>query len=231
MNPIKKIYYAIKMRLVKRKFDSGDYLDAYTSSTNVKAKIDPGMAIGGLWDEMGARQFDFLVSQGLLPEHKLLDIGCGSLRGGIRFIDYLEQGNYYGFDLSSEVIAAGRSKVKEAGLDHKAPNLFVNEEKNLRFDFLDGQKFDFLLAQSVFSHLKPPHIEECFANLGKVMYLGSKFYFTHHPGTEYRARSSTDFEYPHSFFAELAEKYGLKISDLSEEYEHPRGQRMLMVQF
>ena len=30
--------------------------------------------VGGMWQEIGKRQFDFLRQQGLSPEHKLLDI-------------------------------------------------------------------------------------------------------------------------------------------------------------
>ena len=38
--------------------------------------------VGGMWDEIGKLQFEFMVKQGLKSEHKFLDIGCGSLRGG-----------------------------------------------------------------------------------------------------------------------------------------------------
>ena len=48
-------------------------------------------AVGGLWDEMGRLQFDFLVAQGLQPHHKMLDIGCGSMRGGRHFVNHLER--------------------------------------------------------------------------------------------------------------------------------------------
>jgi len=46
---------------------------------------------------MGQWQLDFLVGQGLRPWHCLLDLACGSLRAGVRFIDYLEPGHYLGF--------------------------------------------------------------------------------------------------------------------------------------
>lgn len=49
-------------------------------------------SVGGLWEEMGQRQLEFLVEQGLGPCDDLLDVGCGSLRGGVHFIRYLEQG-------------------------------------------------------------------------------------------------------------------------------------------
>ena len=230
MNPISRILTSIKLRLNSKKFANGDYLEAYARNTDLVASIDPKMAIGGIWDEMGKHQFAFLVKHGLKPHHKLLDIGCGSLRGGLFFIDYLDQGSYTGFDLSSEVIKAGELSVAERRLDGKKPKLLVNHERNLKFDFLDGERFDFLLAQSVFSHLKPEHIEECFDNLYKVMNPGARFFFTHHPGTEFRQRSKTDFEYPKSFFIDAAAERALKVSDFSEEYNHPRGQNMLMLE-
>ncbi len=34
--------------------------------------------IGGLWDEMGQLQLEFMRLHGLLPQHRLLDLGCGS---------------------------------------------------------------------------------------------------------------------------------------------------------
>ena len=83
MNPITRVFLSIKLRFNKRLFQKGDYLKAYTENTNLKAQIDPAMAIGGLWDQMGQHQFDFLKKKGLKPQHKLLDIGCGSLRGGV----------------------------------------------------------------------------------------------------------------------------------------------------
>jgi hypothetical protein len=41
------------------------------------------------WEYMGKLQLDYLVERGLKPEHNLLDVGCGPLRAGIHFIEYL----------------------------------------------------------------------------------------------------------------------------------------------
>ena len=38
--------------------------------------------IGGNWNEMGKLQNNLLLEQGLKPHQILMDIGCGSLRGG-----------------------------------------------------------------------------------------------------------------------------------------------------
>ena len=117
--------------------------------------------------------------------------------------------------------------VRDLGLSGKRPSLSVNTARNLRFEEYQGVQFDFLLAQSVFSHLKPEHIRECFENIGSIMHTDSRFFFTYHPGESYRARSQTDFEYPIEFFLDLGREFGFHLEDLSEEYQHPRGQRMI----
>ena len=52
------------------------------------------------WLRAGQVQFDYLISHGLQPGDRMLEIGCGNLRAGHLFIDYLSAGNYYGIDTS-----------------------------------------------------------------------------------------------------------------------------------
>lgn len=56
--------------------------------------------IGGLWEEIGQLQLDFLRSRGLRSNHRIVDIGCGSLRAGVKLVAYLDPGNYYGTDIN-----------------------------------------------------------------------------------------------------------------------------------
>ena len=228
MNRILRSMFArYKLRRVPRLLQEGKYLDAYAVRTDALVDIDPKMAIGGNWDEAGKQQFDFLVSQGLEPSHSMLDIGCGTLRGGRKFIEYLDPGRYFGFDLSAKAIESGKLLVQQLGLAHKLPDLRTSDANGLRFKAYGGMSFDYLLAQSVFSHLKEHDISECFANVGNVMHTGSKFYFTYHPGPTMRSRGKFDFEYPLSFFEKLANDHELKLTDFSASYNHLRGQRMI----
>ncbi|MFD1808433.1 hypothetical protein ACFSHQ_10805 [Gemmobacter lanyuensis] len=48
-----------------------------------------------------------LLAEGLRPCHRLLDIGCGPLRTGCRAVPYLNPGNYWGTDLSRDLILKG----------------------------------------------------------------------------------------------------------------------------
>ncbi|MEK7479515.1 MAG: class I SAM-dependent methyltransferase [Patescibacteria group bacterium] len=217
-------------KYVRKLHEKKAYLDAYAAHTDTRvAEGDYQRAIGGSWDEMGKLQFDFLVKKGLKPEHSMLDIGCGTLRGGRHFIKYLNSGNYTGFDISEKAIERGRRVLQEEGLANKNPRLFVTKEKNLKFHELGGKKFDFILAQSVLTHLPPEPIEECFEYIGKVMNEGGVFYFTYFQAERYRHFSIEDFEYPFSHFESLGKQFGFVINNCSSEYPHPIGQKMAEV--
>ena len=208
-------------------YEKQEYLKAYSRHTDLRVKTDPKTAIGGMWEEIGQLQFEFLRDKNLQPHHKMLDLGCGTLRGGRHFVKYLDKGNYYGIDISPKAIAYAKKLVKEEKLSAKRPHLFISKNKNLKFLEFSGRKFNYILAQSVFSHLKPEHIEECFANIGSIMFDDSSFYFTYNQGKEYKQFDIKGFKYPFSFFESLAEQYGFKLQDCSRDYKHPRRQVMV----
>jgi SAM-dependent methyltransferase len=132
--------------------------------------------VGGMWDEVGRLQSDFLVAQGLRPEHYLLDIGCGSLRGGVHFIRYLEPEHYWGIDRDVELLAAGKQiELPRYNLEERRPNLI--EMSDFGFARL-GRRFDFALAQSVFTHLPLNDIIRCLINVEQALRPGGRFYAT-----------------------------------------------------
>ena len=94
--------------------------------------------IGGLWDQMGHHQLRFLVEQGLAPQHRLLDIGCGSLRLGMHAIEYLEPGHYFGTDISGDLIDAGYRIELNDALRSKAPRHHFAVNADFDFGLLSG---------------------------------------------------------------------------------------------
>ena len=61
-----------------------------------------------LWKMKQDFQIKFLKENGLLPIHKFIDIGCGTLRGGIPLIQYLNIANYYGIDVRELALDEGK---------------------------------------------------------------------------------------------------------------------------
>lgn len=214
---------------IAENYKKKDYLEAYSEHTDARIAEDPHAAIGGHWEEIGTLQFEFLKRQGLIESNSFLDIGCGTLRGGRHFIRFLAPGKYYGVDISSKAIEFANKLVAEEQLEAKRPVLSVNEKKNLKFDEFNGKTFDFLLAQSVFTHLMPEHLEECFANVGKVMNEKSMFYFTYFRSEEYKQINLKDFSYPLSYFQNLASRHGFSLTDHTSDYDHPKSQNMLSI--
>ncbi len=103
-----------------------------------------------LWRMKRAFQIGFLKYVGLEPQHFLLDLGCGTLRGGIPLIEYLQETHYYGFEVRHDVLEEGRNELREVDLEHKEPVLVLSDDiTSLHLQ----KKFDFVWAYSVLIHL------------------------------------------------------------------------------
>lgn len=119
------------------------------------------------YDLVGAMQFNLLTNFGLRDFHKLLDIGCGSLRSGKLLISYLRVGNYYGIEPNNWLIEEGiKNETGEDLINIKKPN-FLNSEKFELHKF--NEEFDFLIAQSIFSHATENQIKTCLSEAKKVL--------------------------------------------------------------
>lgn len=204
------------------------YAAFYAKRQNKNALRDHQKAVGGLWEEIGRLQFDYVASKGLKPEDKLLDLGCGSLRGGRWFIHYLQVGNYWGIDISHNILEAGKRVLVNEGLADKNANLIVNH--GLTFKELEGRKFDYILAHSVFTHMPEEDIEKCFRNLHKILKRKGAFFTTFKEGHRHRMfhKIAMGFRYPASFFHSLGEKYGYSVR-VDDTFVHPRRQKMLEI--
>jgi len=135
--------------------------------------------IGGLWEELGLLQLDFLVKRGLRPDMKFLDVGCGCLRGGIHFVRYLEPGHYFGIDANESLLTAGYEvELAAMGLQERLPrgHLLLNDSFEA-WQF--GEQFDFALAQSVFTHLPRDWLRRCLEELARCLPRGGQFYLTY----------------------------------------------------
>jgi len=177
-----------------------------------------------LYDVLGAQQFIALIDAGLRDTHKLLDIGCGSLRGGRLFIPYLRPYCYYGIEPNEALV--------EAGFENEL-GFYIVAIKHPQFDHgtefdtgVFGVQFDYALAQSVFSHVPLTAIRRCFDSLAKTLAPGGQFLFTF-----FKGESDYDGDEPYSHLVryrfdtldQIATEAGFGRPERLP-YDHPRGQ-------
>jgi SAM-dependent methyltransferase len=199
-------------------------------------------AVGGLWEEVGKLQLEYLLAQGLRPEHFLLDVGCGALRGGIHFVRYLQPGHYCGVDADPEILAAGQQELQLAGLADRDVTLWADRTFDLG---IFSRQFDFVIAQSLFTHLPLDAIGRCFEAVAGVLAPGGRFYASFFenldgdagwgpleqprsdgpPFVSYPDRDP--YHYDRATLAAAAAPAGLMAIYVGD-WGHPRSQRMML---
>ena len=186
--------------------------------------------VGGMWEEIGKLQFDFLVQQGLKPSHCFLDIGCGSFRGGIHFINYLNPGNYLGIDKEKALIDLGIEKELGNAVYEKKPELVVSD--NFRFERF-SKKPQFSLAQSLFTHLNAQDICLCLKQLRRFVEADHFLFATFLEGRSSRnpetSHSLVAFRYTRDEMTRFDESCGWKAIYIGN-WNHPRNQMMMKYQ-
>src|SRR6202522_71752 len=180
------------------------------------------------WLKIGQLQFDYLISHGLKPGMRMLEIGCGNLRAGRLFIDYLEPGNYYGTDISPDILLAAQRTLASENLQDKLPYLTLVTD--LKLGFLPDGYFDVVHAHSVFSHSPIEIIDECLAHVGRVMKPNAFFDFTFDrtEGAEHQVLHE-DFYYRTETLIALAAKHGLTGEFMADWEKLPQLQSKLLI--
>ena len=98
----------------------------------------------------GREQLIFMLMNGLTPDSKVLDIGCGVLRAGYWLIHFLDAGCYFGIEPSAERLAIGLNTILEPHVQETKRPRF---DANANFDTsVFHEKFDYYLAYSVWTH-------------------------------------------------------------------------------
>ncbi len=214
-----------------------NYVDKHLSVDWREGKDHRGV-IGGLWDEIGKLQFDYMKQQGLQPDHSLIDIGCGSLRGGTHFIPYLNPHQYYGFDINRSLI--------DAGLNHEVSD--ENRQTKIKHDnFHAAQDFDFpehwqdidcALSISLFTHLTLNTIRQCLMKTHKILKQNALYHATvftvldkdilnaveQSPGIVTHSHKDP-YHYTVKDLQFIAQSSGYDLLSI-EEFGHPRSQKM-----
>lgn len=118
-----------------------------------------GVFLGGRrkhFERAGRKLLITLLSEGLLPDSSVLDIGCGCLRGGYWLIHFLDAGRYCGIEPNTGMLEAGRRILLEPDLEAARQPRF---DHNADFDMtVFGCRFDFYVARSIWTHASKAQI-------------------------------------------------------------------------
>ncbi|RBP53099.1 class I SAM-dependent methyltransferase [Arenicella xantha] len=121
-------------------------LDLKPGDAHYRAYVGPP----GDYDLISAMVFNLLTCLGLRQHHKVLDIGCGSLRTGRLLIPYLNRGNYYGVEPNKWLVEDGiKSEIGQDLIRTKAP---IFSYTDCLKEFKQPLGLDYAFAQSIFSH-------------------------------------------------------------------------------
>lgn len=187
------------------------------------------------YDLIGAMQFNLLTALGLREYHKLLDIGCGSLRAGRLFITYLNKGNYCGIEPEKCLVDDG------VNYEIGSSMVYIKEPRfEYSYDFpisSFGEKFDFMIAHSIFTHATQNQILQCLKNAEQNLTPSTKenrgglFAATFHLGEQdfqgkewvYPGKDEIGFAYyTEKFIHRVAQESNLTYKKI--DWTHPNGQ-------
>ena len=181
------------------------------------------------YDVNTATQFNLLTFLGFREFHNLLDIGCGSLRAGRLFIVYLRPGHYFGIEPERWLVeSAIREEIGKELIELKSPSFRYSSDFSCNvFD----QKFDYVLAQGVFTHAPERLIRECMSKVAACMKLESIFAATYMQGSENHTGSKWVYPdtttYTSTRMTEVASDEGLSCVPI--DWPHPRGARWILL--
>lgn len=196
------------------------------------AKVGHRGYVGGMWEEIGVLQFEFLLLKGMIPSSYLLDIACGPFRLGVKAIPFLERSHYLGIEKETELVKAGLEIELESGLRvEKRPKIVISNA----FEFEKfGHKANFAIAQSLFTHMPPNLINQCFNKLHPWLEDDGVFYATFfETGRKIR---NPEKPHDHGYFAYTRDEmcgFGLTngfTANYIGDWNHPRNQKIVEFQ-
>lgn len=175
------------------------------------------------YDLIAAMTFNLLTTLGLREYHKVLDIGCGSLRIGRLLIPYLDSGNYTGIEPNQWLVEDGiEHEIGKDLLRIKSPKLVFSQDAKT----LSDDDYDFAFAQSIFSHCGMDLITQWLGDVYTHLKQEGVFLATFFPADTDSTISGwvypTNVAYKVETIKSVAEKAGLHFELL--DWTHPAQQ-------
>lgn len=162
----------------KRPLTTGLGIGLKPGSPHYRAYVGPPQD----YDLISAMTFNLLTCAGLRQQHRVLDIGCGSLRIGRLLIPYLNPGNYIGVEPAQWLVNDGiQNEVGNDLVRIKKPTFSF---KSSLEEFKTPLNIDYAVAQSVFSHCSKDLIKDWLHQVFSHLKNEGALFATFVPGVE-----------------------------------------------
>jgi len=192
-----------------------------SGSDHYRAYVGPPSRYGFV----SASQFALLFTLGLREDHRVLDVGCGSLRLGRLLIPFLHSKRYFGIEPNRWLIEEGIAReLGTSACDIKQPSFLYHDD--FRCD-LFGEKFDWIVAQSIITHCGPDLAAKLLSEAQQVLQPGGRFIFTvrHASWLSRRPIPQNGWKYPGSVqyksreIRKMCQEAGLSVTHIP--WHHP----------
>jgi len=159
-------------------------LVAADAPTSAPAEADAAFghrgALAADWDAAGQLQLDYLMAAGLRPEHRVLDLGCGMLRAGVKLAAYLEPRHYFGIDSDKPALDTGFAReLGLAGLQESCPRAQLYCSGQFKHERLDAGVIDVGLCVSVLRELPLNYLRLCLENAAPYFRAGGTLHLSY----------------------------------------------------
>lgn len=192
-------------------FYAESVLDALSGKRR-HASLGPKLVQGS--EDHAHKRFDELVAQGIRPSDMVVDYGCGTLRLGAHFIDYLDADRYIGLDIDDRIIAAGRDQLPADLVEAKRPVLEVISPESLAR--AAAKRPQWIFSNGVLPHVPPEHLSAYFTNLGRFVLGGATGLFTGKARAKREKLSAKSWMHDGAHVQEVVEACGMQLTCLRQ---------------
>jgi cyclopropane fatty-acyl-phospholipid synthase-like methyltransferase len=148
----------------------------------------------GTTSASGEIQFQILVLEGLRPDSRVLEIGCGALHASVPIIRFIDPEHFVGIDPNAWLREPHlKSRRLRKLVDQKKPRFLTRDD----FDSSELQlQFDFILAHSILSHAAHRQLEPFLAKSAAALAPGGRVLASIRlaEGNDYGSSGSVDGE-------------------------------------
>ena len=116
----------------------------------------------------GRKEFDWFRRRNLRRDMTCIDYGCGSLRVGQHFIEYLDSGRYLGLDIVDSFYRDGLTMIDGKIIARSQPRFLVISDEALQR--ASAARADLVFATTMIQHIPPQELGTFFGNVIRLMH-------------------------------------------------------------